>query len=125
VVLDLDLSSGRTLEVRTGDSTWRRSLTNRHAEILLLLHAAGPAGLPADALGRALFGDADHLVTVRAEVSRLRRVLGTLVDTRPYRLADGTRTKLGLGPAGELRGCPLVRASTSPGVQALAATGSG
>jgi hypothetical protein len=58
-------------------------------------------------------------------VARLRRVLGTLVDTRPYRLADGTRTDLRLGPAGELRGCPLVRASISPGVRALAAIGSG
>ena len=28
-------------------------------------------------------------MTVRAEVSRLRRVLGALVATKPYRLADG------------------------------------
>jgi hypothetical protein len=30
-------------------------------------------------------------VTVRAEVSRLRKVIGGLVTTNPYRLADGVR----------------------------------
>ena len=54
----------------------------------MLLHRAGPAGLSAEALSRALYGDAEHVVTVRAEVSRLRRLLGALVNTRPYRLAD-------------------------------------
>ena len=34
-------------------------------------------------------GGADHAVTVRAELSRLRRVIGALVETSPYRLADG------------------------------------
>jgi len=29
-----------------------------------------------------------HAVTVRAEVSRLRRAVGALVETNPYRLAD-------------------------------------
>ena len=40
-------------------------------------------------LSTALFGDEEHCVTVRAEVSRLRRVIGGLVSTNPYRLADG------------------------------------
>jgi hypothetical protein len=66
-------------------------VTPRHAEILRHLHAAGPAGLSAEALSRALYGDAEHLVTVRAEVSRLRRLLGAIVHTRPYRLAGGVR----------------------------------
>jgi hypothetical protein len=40
-------------------------------------------------LSTALFGDEEHCVTVRAEVSRLRKVIGGLVSTNPYRLADG------------------------------------
>ena len=40
-------------------------------------------------LSPALYGDAEHVVTVRAEVSRMRRAIGALVATNPYRLADG------------------------------------
>ena len=88
VRLELDLTRTPTLSLWGGDVDWRRPLTRRHAEILVLLHRAGPAGLSAEALSRALYGDAEHVVTVRAEVSRLRRLLGALVNTRPYRLAD-------------------------------------
>ncbi len=77
------------LRMRSGDVGWVRTVTPRRAEILVHLHAAGPSGLSAEALSRALYGDAEHLVTVRAEVSRLRRLLGATVDTRPYRLASG------------------------------------
>ena len=45
--------------------------------------------MTATQLSTALFGDGEHCVTVRAEVSRLRRVIGGLVSTNPYRLADG------------------------------------
>jgi hypothetical protein len=76
------------LEVRSGAEPWRISLTPRHGEILTLLARAGATGLTATALSTALFGDADHLVTARAEVSRLRRAVGALVTTNPYRLAD-------------------------------------
>ena len=51
--------------------------------------AAGSEGLDAAAISRALYDDADHLVTVRAELSRLRRVLGGLLAARPYRIAPG------------------------------------
>jgi hypothetical protein len=70
---------------------WRASLTPRHAAILRLLAATGPQGLSAARLSRALFGDEEHVVTVRAEVSRLRRVVGAIVGTAPYRVADGVR----------------------------------
>ena len=72
-----------------GEDTWRATLTPRHAQILRLLAAAGRTGLSAGQLSAAVFGDTDHVVTARAEVSRLRRVLGALVATNPYRLADG------------------------------------
>jgi hypothetical protein len=70
---------------------WRASLTPRHAAILRLLADTGPQGLSAARLSRALFGDEEHVVTVRAEVSRLRRVVGAIVGTAPYRVADGVR----------------------------------
>ncbi|WP_410666321.1 GAF domain-containing protein [Amycolatopsis sp. lyj-84] len=89
VRLDLELGHAPMLRMRSGDVGWVRTVTPRHAEILVHLHAADPSGLSAEALSRALYGDAEHLVTVRAEVSRLRRLLGAIVDTRPYRLASG------------------------------------
>jgi hypothetical protein len=76
------------LELRADGEQWRAPLTRRHAEILVLLHRAGRAGLTASQLSAAVFGDTEHAVTVRAEVSRLRRVVGALVTTNPYRLAE-------------------------------------
>jgi len=85
----LDLTGPPLLELTSGAGPWRTTLTPRRAQILRLLHDAGPEGLSAAQLSRAVFGDAGHVVTVRAEVSRLRRVIGALVATNPYRLADG------------------------------------
>ena len=47
----------------------------------------GRSGLSAAQLSRAMFGDEAHEVTVRAEVSRLRRTVGALVATAPYRIS--------------------------------------
>jgi hypothetical protein len=77
------------VEVTGVADSWTSHLTGRHAEILRLLHEAGPAGLSAGALSRILYGSDDHLVTVRAEVSRLRRILGEFILGNPYRLASG------------------------------------
>lgn len=92
LVVDL---SGRTPQLRvTGPSgSWQQALTPRHAEILVSLlraeHGRTPAELAAD-----LFADTTRIVTVRAEMSRLRKVLGALLEGRPYRLADGVRALL-------------------------------
>jgi len=83
------------LEVTRDGDPWRTPLTKRHAELLTLLAAAGPGGLTAAELSTRVYGDAAHLVTVRAEVSRLRRVVGALVATHPYRLADGVDLEVG------------------------------
>lgn len=65
-------------------------LTGRHAEILVLL-AAHPGGLPGGVLAELLAEGRLDEVSVRAEVSRLRRVLGPgSIDSRPYRLAAGS-----------------------------------
>ena len=83
VSAELNLTHAPTLEVSAGEQPWRSTLTNRHTEILLLLHAAGPAGLNAEQLSRGLYGDTAHVVTTRAEVSRLRRAFGALLQTQP------------------------------------------
>jgi hypothetical protein len=64
----------------------RTVLTGRHADILVLL-SRHPEGLSADHLATLL--DDKHLdvVTIRAEMSRLRKVVGAdLLSSRPYRL---------------------------------------
>ena len=94
---------------------------------------AGTDGLSAAALSRAIYGDAEHVVTVRAEVSRLRRVLGGVVETRPYRIApevDLTVVAASLVTARPDRppGCaePSCRATQRPaGVAALQPRGDG
>jgi GAF domain-containing protein len=85
----LDLTGEPLLELGGDHVPWRTTLTPRHAQILELLGAAGAEGLTSARLSTALFGDTEHAVTVRAELSRLRRVVGALVTTNPYRLADG------------------------------------
>ncbi|MBT0567700.1 GAF domain-containing protein [Williamsia sp. CHRR-6] len=69
-----------------------RRLSPRHGEILLLL-SAHPHGLGTDELALALSDDGVDAVTVRAEISRLRRDLGAeAVLSRPYRLGFTVET---------------------------------
>ena len=71
---------------RGGDAANGRSLSRRHAEILLLLQHY-PEGLNTEQLALMLADDGVDPVTVRAEISRLRRDLGTdVIESRPYRL---------------------------------------
>jgi hypothetical protein len=89
LVAELVLTGPPLLRLRSEGEPWQTPLTPRHAEVLLLLQRAGRGGLTAAQLSTALFGDDEHCVTVRAEMSRLRRAVGGLVTTNPYRLADG------------------------------------
>jgi hypothetical protein len=62
------------------------TLTGRHADILILL-TRHPEGLSADHLAMLLDDHDLDAVTIRAEMSRLRRVIGPeYVASRPYRL---------------------------------------
>ena len=62
------------------------ALTGRHADILVLL-GRHPEGLTADHLAMLLDDKELDAVTIRAEMSRLRRVIGPeFIDSRPYRL---------------------------------------
>ncbi|MEU1619194.1 GAF domain-containing protein [Streptomyces sp. NPDC005722] len=79
-------------------------LSPRHSEIVFLL-ARHPRGLGADALAARLHEHESARVTMRAEMSRLRRLLGPQVlGSRPYRLllpaatdADEVRALLSRG----------------------------
>ena len=57
----------------------------RHSEIVVLL-ALHPHGLSAEDLAVELYGAAGKRVTVRAEISRLRKLLGSSLAANPYRL---------------------------------------
>lgn len=80
------LGSGQPIAIVGGREI---ALTLRRAEVLalLLLH---PSGLTAEQLMLQLYGDEGNPTTVRAEMHRLRNLLGAgILDTKPYRiLAD-------------------------------------
>lgn len=111
--LTLDLAGDRPrLAVAGPSGDWQDVLGLRHAEILLALTRA-PHGLSAADLADALFADPTRTVTVRAEVSRLRRTVGPVLATRPYRLAEGITAAVILPPAGR----PVLPGSVAPVVQ--------
>ncbi|EFL35711.1 regulatory protein [Streptomyces viridochromogenes DSM 40736] len=93
VVLDLRQARRWSVEVSGGAGSWTRELTPRHAELLCLL-AVHRTGRSASALAGDLFGDPARTVTVRAEMSRVRRYLGAFLEHRPYRFAEDTEVKV-------------------------------
>ncbi|WP_238177601.1 hypothetical protein [Kribbella sp. VKM Ac-2566] len=82
------LGSGQPIAVVDGREI---ALTLRRAEVLALL-LLQPTGLTADQLMLQLYGDEGNPTTVRAEMHRLRNLLGGgVLDTKPYRIiADVT-----------------------------------
>ena len=113
--LVLDLAGPRPQVQVTGASgSWTAGLSLRHAEILLAL-VRHPAGRSAAALAADLFGDPTRTVTVRAEVSRLRRTLGSVLLTQPYRIDEDVAVEVRL-PTPAAR---LLPASTAPLVERL------
>lgn len=119
----LELLGARPVLVRDGG---RAELSGRHAEILLLL-AEHPEGLASDRLAVLLDESDLDSVTVRAEISRLRRVVGPgFVGSRPYRLLTPTGTDLDdvrfavergdIDRALRLYGAPVLHRSTAPGI---------
>ena len=60
-------------------------LSPRHSEMLVLM-ALHPEGLSARQMAVELFGDPGKLMSVRAEISRLRRQLVGIVAAQPYRV---------------------------------------
>ena len=114
VVLDLTRPASPSLVVLGGGAgRWSQQVSPRHAELLYLL-AVHRDGFSSTALAHALFGDPGRTVTVRAELSRLRRKLGGLLAHRPYRFSDEIDVQL-LLPA---HPADLLPGSTAPAVLA-------
>lgn len=72
----------------------RQRLSRRHAEILALL-AQRPDGLSAEQLSCDLYGADANPTTLRAEMVRIRKLLGDdILESRPYRLRVGLSVDL-------------------------------
>ncbi|RBP64215.1 GAF domain-containing protein [Brevibacterium sanguinis] len=87
--LRVRVSAGSTsVQIESDNGVLRVPLTQRRRQIVEEITRAGRRGTTAKELSRRLYGDDEHVVTVRAEVSRLRRSLGALLTTQPYRWSD-------------------------------------
>ncbi|MEG3626896.1 GAF domain-containing protein [Streptomyces poriticola] len=93
IVLDLRQPRRWSMEVRAGAGSWVHELSPRHAELLYLL-AVQRTGRSAAGLAADLFGDPGRTVTVRAEMSRVRRYLGAFLEHRPYRFCEDAEVEL-------------------------------
>ncbi|MEV6333987.1 transcriptional regulator [Nocardia vinacea] len=120
------LGPARPTLIRDGE---RIRLSQRHAEILLLL-TNYPEGLSADHLAMLLDESELDPVTVRAEMSRVRKMLGANgLGSRPYRLlmdldtdVDEVRRALARGDtSAALRAYPgpILPRSLAPGIAEL------
>ncbi|MGH3951998.1 MAG: helix-turn-helix domain-containing protein, partial [Pseudonocardiaceae bacterium] len=101
-----------TLTVQGAGGTWSHTLSPRHAEMLYVL-ATHPEGRSASELSMDLFGDRNRTVTVRAEMSRLRRHFAGILAHRPYRFAEGVEVALRCPDQPEL----VLPHSLAPGVR--------
>ncbi|MFE0580980.1 GAF domain-containing protein [Streptomyces sp. NPDC058874] len=111
VVLDLSRAGAWSATVYGASGSWSQELSPRHAELLYLL-AESPRGCTAAELSAELFGDPTRTVTVRAELSRVRRNLAGVLAHRPYRFAQDVEVEL-IHPEDPAR---LLPHSTAPAV---------
>ncbi|WP_217142115.1 GAF domain-containing protein [Streptomyces sp. AC627_RSS907] len=93
IVLDLGQPRRWSVRVLGGAEAWARELSPRHAEVLYLL-AVHRAGRSAAELAQDMFGAPARTVTVRAEMSRVRRYLGAYLDHRPYRFCEDAEVEV-------------------------------
>jgi len=73
--------------VASGGHEWTHVLVGRRAAIVRAL-VDHPEGMTAQELSQAIYGASGSEVAVRAEVHRIRREVGGLIQAKPYRLAD-------------------------------------
>ncbi|MET8950258.1 GAF domain-containing protein [Streptomyces sp. NPDC004129] len=95
VILDVAHPRRWSVTVSGDTGSWTHELSPRHAELLYLL-ALHRAGRSAADLSADLFGDPARTVTVRAEMSRVRRYLGAFLEHRPYRFRDAAEVEVQL-----------------------------
>ncbi|MCX4704422.1 GAF domain-containing protein [Streptomyces sp. NBC_01352] len=120
IVVDLAQPRRRFVTVSGSAGSWSHELSPRHAELLYLL-ALHRSGRSAAGLARDLFADPGRTVTVRAEMSRVRRYLGGFLDHRPYRFCEDADVEV-LLPADPR---DLLPWSTAPAVVAARALSGG
>jgi hypothetical protein len=114
--LDLRNPDAPSLQMDGEFGSWRRDLSLRHAEILLAL-AVFPEGRSAPELAGDLYGDQSRVVTVRAELSRMRKQYVGLLAAQPYRIAASVDIEVQY--PGEM--AALLPSSTAPFVRAARA----
>ncbi|MET8167730.1 GAF domain-containing protein [Streptomyces sp. NPDC005329] len=93
IVLDLTRPRRWSVTVSGSAGSWSHELSPRHAELLYLL-AADRGGRSAAGLAEDVFGDSGRTVTVRAEMSRVRRYLGGFLEHRPYRFCEDAEVEV-------------------------------
>lgn len=93
IVLDVAHPRRWSVTVSGEMGSWSHELSPRHAELLYLL-AVNRSGRTASALAADMFDDPARTVTVRAEMSRIRRYLGAFLDHRPYRFRESAEVEL-------------------------------
>lgn len=111
VVLDLSRPRRWSISVSGSAGSWVQQLTPRHAELLYVL-AVRRGGRTAAQLAADVFGDATRTVTVRAEMSRVRRHLAGVLAHRPYRFREEVEVEV----RGPLDPADLLPHSTAPAV---------
>ncbi|HEY1486963.1 MAG TPA: GAF domain-containing protein [Micromonosporaceae bacterium] len=100
-------------------------LHRRHAEIMVML-ALHPDGMTGEQLAATLYDDLANPTTLRVEMTRLRRIIGDLLGSRPYRLTSSISTDFGdvaaalrrnhVGAALAAYAGPLLPSSQAPGI---------
>ncbi|ORI18781.1 diguanylate cyclase [Rhodococcus sp. 1163] len=113
IYIDLRHPQHMRVQIRSEVGEWTHEPTPRHAEILYLL-ACHREGRTAAQMAADLFGDGGRAITVRAEMSRLRKQLSGVVMTQPYRF-DASATVEILLPEDISR---LLPHSSAPAVRA-------
>ncbi|MDX3850745.1 GAF domain-containing protein [Streptomyces sp. AK02-01A] len=111
VVLDLSRPRRWSVAVSGSAGSWTQKLTPRHAELLYVL-AVHREGRSAAELAGDVFGDSARTVTVRAEMSRVRRHLSGVLAHRPYRFSEEVDVEV-VGPDDP---ADLLPHSTAPAV---------
>ncbi|MGW2013854.1 GAF domain-containing protein [Streptomyces sp. NPDC001927] len=113
VVLDLSRPRRWSVAVSGAAGSWSQELSPRHAELLYVL-ARHRDGRTAAELAEDVFGDRTRTVTVRAEMSRIRRNLASVLAHRPYRFSEEVEVEI-VTPADPV---DLLPHSTAPAVRA-------
>ncbi|WP_137992592.1 helix-turn-helix domain-containing protein [Streptomyces vilmorinianum] len=93
VVLDLSRPRRWSVAVSGAAGSWTQELSPRHAELLYVL-ALHRDGRTAAELAEDVFGDRTRTVTVRAEMSRIRRNLASVLAHRPYRFSEEVEVEI-------------------------------